>query len=146
MFRNMNVILFVSLLLLMCGDVESNPGPRNPTENCINIYHLNVRSLVPSIDVLTVEAANFDIIGVTETWLDDSIKSEDIAIEGHALIRKDRNRHGGGVAIYISNELGFRQLEPAHVPIEYLCIEVYLRHSSVIVCCLYKPPSISVND
>lgn len=40
--------------------------------------------------------------------LDSTISDINISILGfHQTIRKDRNRHGGGVAIYISDRLAF---------------------------------------
>jgi hypothetical protein len=37
-----------------------------------------------------------DIIGITETWLNDEILSSELHLGGYNVIRKDRkNRHGG---------------------------------------------------
>ena len=36
-----------------------------------------------------------------ESKLDHSITDGEIHIPGYVIIRKDRNRHGGGVALYI---------------------------------------------
>ena len=45
---------------------------------------------------------SFDILGTNKTKLDDSIKSSELHIPGYEFIRRDRNRHGGGVGFYIS--------------------------------------------
>lgn len=43
---------------------------------------------------------------LNETKLDTSVPCEDISLLGFSSpIRKDRNRHGGGVAIYIKEQL-----------------------------------------
>ena len=77
--------------------------------------HLNIRSLLAKddnsntskFDELTsfAVANDFDIIGISETWLSEAIKNEDIVIAGfQSPIRKDRNRHGGGIAVYVSDD------------------------------------------
>lgn len=46
-----------------------------------------------------------DIFAITETHLDNTVKGDDLLITGyHTPIRKDRNRLGGGVALYISKK------------------------------------------
>ena len=69
------------------------------------ICHLNVRSLfannnsskLDEISVLSSDYA-FDVIAMSETWLDSSILNTNISLpcygEPHRL---DRNRNGGGV-------------------------------------------------
>ena len=111
-----------NVLLLLSGDIELNPGPVSveslsdvssssfTLHNCSDILHsklnlsfvhLNVRSLLPKLDHLSVELQNYDIIALTETFLDDSISNEKVHIPGFQKpIRRDRNRHGGGVVIY----------------------------------------------
>ena len=42
---------------------------------------------------------------LTETHLDDSIKDSEIALPGFCVFRNDRNRHGGGVLMYIHQSL-----------------------------------------
>ena len=43
----------------------------------------------------------FDILSINETRLDNTIHSDEVKITGYDLIRKGRNRNGGGVAIYV---------------------------------------------
>ena len=49
----------------------------------------------------------FDMLALTETWLDDTISDCEIfpAGSGVSLMRSGRNRHGGGVAFVVSNQL-----------------------------------------
>ena len=82
----------------------------------LGICHVNVNGLVaktptPYIsnqkldEIYQTLALDYgmDIICVSETKLDASIKDSAIKLEGyHAPYRIDRNRHGGGVCIYIS--------------------------------------------
>ena len=50
---------------------------------------------------------NASILGITESWLDDSVPDSEISIDNFSLLRKDRNRNGGGVALYIKNLFAF---------------------------------------
>ena len=52
-YSNVHYILmaytFLSLPLLVCGDIESNPGP---SEHCLSIIHSNIRSIRNKLDLL----------------------------------------------------------------------------------------------
>ncbi|XP_035687426.1 uncharacterized protein LOC118423375 [Branchiostoma floridae] len=69
-------------------------------------------------------------------------------IEGYSQIRKDRtDRKGGGVAIYIKNDIASRPLDLV-VPGELECAWVHLRPkrlprevSSLALCAVYNPPA-----
>ena len=58
---------------------------------------------------LLVRDEDLDIIGITETWLNDKLSDEELSIKGYTLFRNDRNDNiktrGGGVALYVRNEL-----------------------------------------
>jgi len=43
-----------------------------------------------------------DILAINETHLDSSIQNGETSIPGYTRERKDRNRSGGGVALYIN--------------------------------------------
>ena len=42
-----------------------------------------------------------DIIAINETKLESNIDNSRVALNDLSLLRCDRNRHGGGVAMYI---------------------------------------------
>ena len=48
-----------------------------------------------------------DILAVNETRLDHTIYSGEVTVSGYVLERKDRNRDGGGVALYIRNTINY---------------------------------------
>ena len=75
----------------------------------------------------------------------NSIDSNKLIIEPLGQIfRRDRNRHGGGVAVYISNSLGCKRLqtfEPLHS--EIICLEIQLQSRPIkklLLCACYRPP------
>ena len=47
------------------------------------------------------------MIGITESWLDDSVEDSEVEVCGYTILRHDRNRHGGGVCLYIRSDISF---------------------------------------
>ena len=68
---------------------------------------LNIRSLWPNIDEFRINFADFDSIGVCETWLNSAVTNEMICLYKHKLFRLDRNtgKCGGGLALYLNDVL-----------------------------------------
>src|SRR6478609_8964203 len=80
----------------------------------ISICHINICSIlcqnsdIPRFEQLhsfITKEHKFDVVGLTETHLDNTIDSDEINIDGFTVFRKDRNSSGGGVLLYIRNEL-----------------------------------------
>ena len=69
----------------------------------LHFIHLNARSLLPKISELRLLAAKTKaaVIAISESWLDQTVGDGEIYIDGYCLERKDRNRNGGGVCLYI---------------------------------------------
>ena len=67
----------------------------------LRIVHLNVRSLSKNYDELFILFDNYDIILLSETWLNNSFDSRLINRTGFMLFRQDRDmkikKRGGGV-------------------------------------------------
>ena len=82
------------------------------------------------------------MISVTETWLDSSVTDQEIAIENYCVIRKDRNRNGGGVYTYICSEIAFSiKNDISSEQDEILWTELYLpKTKPIIVGACYQPP------
>ena len=59
--------------------------------------------MVKNIDEFRMYSLNhqYDIICVNETWLDNTVNDHEVELDGYDLVLKDRNRHGGGVAMFI---------------------------------------------
>ena len=77
----------------------------------LHFIHLNVRSLISKISALRYIAVrtNAAVTCLSETWLDDSVSDGEILFDEFCLIRRDRNRTGGGVCMYILSDLCFSQ-------------------------------------
>ena len=65
-----------------------------------------------------------------------------IQIENYDLIHSDRNRHGGGVACFIRNDLSYNTKSFLPSEIENIFIEIFLPHSKpLVVGTIYHRPS-----
>ena len=93
---------------------------------------------------LLASAHSPHIIAITETWLDDTISDRELAIPGYHLLRRDRDRHGGGVAIFIWDNFPFTIIL-SHTSAELLVVEIQLRRSPVLCGIFYRPPSSDVS-
>ena len=55
-------------------------------------------------------ADTFHILCITETHFDNSITMDSIILEGfNEPLRKDRTNNGGGIVIYVTNELRYKR-------------------------------------
>ena len=114
------------------------------------MLHLNVRSLLRNICEIRqlLRQNDVHILSVNETWLDNSIQSNEIDIEGFQIVRKDRNRKGGGTAVYIRNNMQFELLN--HDSLKQLEALPLLVHPSkcakpFIFLSWYRPPNSKSN-
>jgi hypothetical protein len=66
---------------------------------------ININSLYKHIDEIRyiLMSSPLEVLAINESKLDNTITDGEIHIPGYVIIRKDRNRHGGGVAIYIKD-------------------------------------------
>ena len=72
---------------------------------------LNVASLPLHIDEIRAwldDQIDIDAIAINETRLDDRIPNNMVKLRDYELVRKDRNRYGGGVCVYIKDQINFR--------------------------------------
>ena len=115
----------------------------------LSVLYYNARSILPKIDLLRAEviAANFpSVVCIVESWLSEEIEDSEVSIDDYQLIRLDRNRHGGGVLLYIHNSLTWEPVIKGPNELELLAISISSTHSSVKHCIsvLYRPPSSAV--
>lgn len=119
--------------------------------NYISVLHLNVRSLFKHIDEIlnTSDITSNDILCFSETWLNSSHPNHDILLPNFSLLRKDRgdDRRGGGLAIYIKNNIKFEALE-IQCPLlaEFMGVKIFSGMSSCNVVAGYIPPNEAHNS
>ena len=106
----------------------------NESSEGFSFAHLNVRSIINKFD------HPFDIICLNETFCDGSITDNEITLPNYSIVRKDRNRHGGGVAMYIRNSLTFICREDLETDdVECIWVEVKCKQrQSVLISSIYR--------
>ena len=102
------------LLLLMCGDVEANPGPRN-----LSVFQCNINSYNSNCGELLKHIAQEapDLVCLQETYLKSTAVSP--KVHGYDVVRRDRTVarsntgiiKGGGILIMIRNDSGITYAE-----------------------------------
>ena len=95
-------------------------------------------------DVLSlVSEHRIDVLTFSETWPDTTIMDSEVSLPGYIPLRRDRNWHGGGVAIYDSSLVKFKPRPDLQSDkVETLWIELYpASNREILVCCAYQPPS-----
>ena len=110
----------------------------------LSFGHINLRGLPNKIDYIRILLRNcaFDVFAITESHLDDSIDDTEIAVQGYRLFRKDRNRHGGGVATYVRDSIESTNCTSPDLQLEMLCLKIKQKNSMPIMCAtVYRPPS-----
>ena len=105
---------------MLGGVVENNPGPKQISINAFSIFHRNSNSLsahnYAKVFLLKAYVANhrFDIICISETYLDSSTLHDDnnLEIPGYNFIRSDHpsNNERGGICIVYKHFLPLRIL------------------------------------
>ena len=102
------------------------------------------------IQLLHNVSLNFDVIAVTENWLDKH-EVDCFNIEGYQVIHTIREyKKGGGCSIYISNSVKYKVVKnlcyTINDEIECACVESDMgKEKNVIVCCIYRAPGGSVD-
>lgn len=109
------------------------------------ISHLNVGSLTKHLDEIKLLLLNskIDIFTLSETHLVDLIGNNELNIKNYNLARLDRNRSGGGIAMYINENINYRmRYDLMHDDLEYMVAEICLeRQKPFLIVTLYRPPN-----
>ena len=87
---------------------------RSTVKGLFSNIHFNARSIVKNFDsikyFLKLLNIQFDVIGISETWLSNSSTLSSINMENYDFVCKNRiDRRGGGVGMYIVNSHNYFQ-------------------------------------
>ena len=88
------------------NNVKQNTKLINTDKSKLSCVYFNSRSIVnkhKELEMYVLEE-KFDVIGITETWLNAGILDSEMSIEGYTLHRNDRNieeKHRGGGGCFI---------------------------------------------
>lgn len=115
----------------------------------INILHINCRSIKKNYNSITnllnMLEAPLSVIAVSETWLTESVHDV-YSIPGYNFFAKSRTgKIGGGVGLYVSNNLDCKILSDlCHMNEHLECIFLECRQVGIptfIIGSVYRPPN-----
>lgn len=107
---------------------------------------LNVRSLLPKINILRLDLANtnVDVFAINETWLRPTISDGLLKLKDYCLVRSDRTicnlngdlKPGGGLGIYFKSCYVCSEIDPLRLCTEDLeCLAISLTKNIFQGCC-----------
>ena len=134
----------IQRLLLLCGDVELNPGPET-----LNFYCWNLNSLTAYnyLRVSLIEAYNsvydYDLIGVVETHLDSSAEEEKLILNGYSFIRQNHPQDikRGGVGLYIKDSMPYKDRSDIATLPECIVVQLQLNRKKFFFTIIYRSSS-----
>ena len=112
--------------------------------NKIVVGHLNINSIRNKFDFLAHQVkGNIDILMISETKLDESFPPSQFFLDGYSVpFRLDRNGNGGGILLYIRDDLPSKLLS-MNKNIEGFFVEINLRNKKKwLLSCSYNPTKI----
>ena len=151
--KNKHLLLFI----LLSGDIATNPGPATRISNLcrpFSVFYQNVRSLKSTYysrntkenklssfhDIVSTN--QFDVIALTETWLDSSVSNHELLPSGYKISRRDRERkRGGGVVLAVKDSIKTEPFKFTSSSLELVGIVIKSLSNSFLVCVSYRPPN-----
>ena len=84
---------YFHLFLLLCGDIESDPGPHHNSGHC-RVAYANIRGLYGNLNELMFVSPNYDVIMCSETLVSERRNIHEILLpdfdKPHLLLRDSR--------------------------------------------------------
>ena len=92
---------------------------------------------------LRMQSQTLDLLALSGTRVDNTFTDSAVSIDGYTLLRRDRCRGCGGVAMYVRNVIDFKIRSDLPYPdLEFLCIEIQKpRAKSFHISNWYRPPN-----
>ena len=90
---------------------------------------------MPKFDELQIlcETHKPGIVCTVESRLSDDIEDVELTIPSYQALRLDRNRHGGGILVYIHNSLTYNAISKGLGNLEVVLISVSQANSTKVV-------------
>ena len=108
--------------------------------NKLVFAHLNINSVRNKFELLSRQVrGNVDVLMVSETKIDDSFPIGNFLIHGVSPHnRLDRDSKGGGIMLYIREDVPSNLLATDKEPIESLYVELNIRNQKYLINCSYN--------
>ena len=122
---------------LLCNNDLKQIRLKNP--NNLIIAQININSLRNKFDFLVqLMFNNVDILLVSETKIDASFPNAQFHIAGYTIYRRDRNGNGGGLLLYVKEDIPSSLLN-LDTSYEAMYIEINVRKKKWLIGCSYNP-------
>lgn len=102
--------------------------------------------------LISSSIADYDVIAITESWLDSSISDSEYISDNYIVYRKDREKSeinatkGGGVLIAVKKQITSELYETKEMlPLECTCVKVPIGDNSIFIYNIYIQPSSSTS-
>ena len=115
-----------------------------------SLIHFNARSLKSNFQSIQETLKNisysFDVIAISETWLDENSDEDIFSIEGFKLYHTYRtHKKGGVVALFVNNQLKCKILTKHSVVEDNLYESVFVelifeKSKNIVLGCIYRAP------
>jgi len=76
------------------------------------------------------------VIALCENWFDEYVQDTVLFIPNYHLVHRDRNRHGGGLLLFISDDIHSTCLL-RHASFELLAVELKLKQGPLTIVLFY---------
>ena len=108
------------------------------------MHVLNIQSLVPKVDLITAEYADFDILSFSESWLNHSHTDESLKLSNYQTpFRKDRgpNKSRGGVILYVKDNINVSRRDDLDFDdLEGIWVQIKINGKQILFGIFYIPP------
>ena len=120
----------------------------------LHIANLNIHHLLPKLDGLRISLAyenGPDLLGICETFLNESISYSQLTIDGFDHIRKGRSvtqdKSGVGVILYFRNNINCKRRPEFEISnLETIWSKIISPNSKPFqLCTAYRPPNVTSN-
>ena len=137
-------LCYFFILLLLSGDIESNPGPRN-NQQSIRFLYTNIRGLKSNLLELSIASKDYDILLCSETLVSNYRHSSELLIQNFKrpmmLLRNSIPRCQGH-CIYVRSNFSASRFSCYECGChEFMVVRVCSRFMNCYVFSIYRSPN-----
>ena len=135
--------------ILLCGDVETNPGPETLDFCCWNLNSIAAHDFL-RISLIEADNSvyNYDLIGVVETHIDSTVDEDRLSLDGSTFHKANhpQNVKRGGVGLYVKDSLPSKNRSDLVTLPECVVCEIQLKKKKYFSVVIYRSPSQNQNE
>ena len=135
--------------ILLCGDVETNPGPETLDFCCWNLNSIVAHDF---LGVSLIEAynsvCNYDLIGIVETHIDSTVDKDRLALDWYTFRKENHPKDvkRGGVGLYVKDSLPSKNRPDLVTLPECVVCEIQLNKKKYFFVVIYRSPNQNQNE